>query len=116
MNRSEGKSEYTGNIKKLAKINRSANVLRQYVEECAELILTIQKYKRSLNENNFTGNELIRIAEEIADTEVCKEQLFCCFKEMREVVDKEKELKVERQLKRFENKNKKEQNKWKINQ
>lgn len=88
-------------IKKLARMNKSSNILRQYVEECAELILAIQKYKRSLSENTNNGDELIHIAEEIADTEVCKEQLFYCFKEMKDVVDKEKELKVQRQLKRF---------------
>jgi NTP pyrophosphatase (non-canonical NTP hydrolase) len=44
--------------------------LKMLIEECAELIVAISKFGRLVN-----GNELDKIAEEIADVEICIEQV-----------------------------------------
>ena len=51
--------------------------LQQAIEECSELIQAISKYNRLLN-GEYTGKEkkiIANLTEELADVEICIEQL-----------------------------------------
>lgn len=92
-------------IEMLAKRNSYETLFRQLTEEAAELIVAIQKIKRAQDEGE-AGMQLERkfgnILSEIADVEICIEQLYYkdpCDKETTKIF---KERKILRQLKRFE--------------
>lgn len=93
------------NIEKLAKKNGYETLFRQLTEEAAELIVAIQKYKRSEDEKCTTseikkkGDDIIK---EIADVQICIDQLM-----IKDSIDERdmnyfKGQKIIRQLKRFE--------------
>ena len=68
------------------------------VEECAELILAIQKVKRKLGK--APAKKLLDVAYEIADVEIMLEQMktiLCCHG----VVEMNKKVKLERLKKRL---------------
>ena len=75
-----------------------ADQLEMLVEECAELILAIRKFKR----NNLSP-ELInyQIAEEMADTLNVIEQFMLVNPQLGKMIDTIKENKTNRQLKRI---------------
>ena len=94
------------NIKKLARKNNYETLFRQLTEEAAELIVAIQKYKRSLDENccnleevNTKYNDMLK---EIADVQVCIDQLMSKDEDDTIAIERYKEQKILRQLKRFE--------------
>ena len=58
-------------------------------EECAELIVAINKYKR-----NGSGKSITSVCEEIADTEIMLEQMKLIFPS--EIIQKFKEAKIKR--------------------
>jgi NTP pyrophosphatase (non-canonical NTP hydrolase) len=64
--------------------------LKMSIEECAELIVAIAKLGRNKN-----GSTMSNVAEEIADVELCLEQIKL-MKGLSEQVDSYKELKLSR--------------------
>jgi len=78
------------------------------IEEMAELTKAICKYKRKAQ--NCTGEDKEKLVadliEEIADVQICAEQLAFMFGQ--EKVEQEKEFKLNRALKRAEKKNNEE--------
>lgn len=75
------------------------NQLEQTVEELAELIVAVKKYKR------YSGNPTVyrNLIEEIADVEIMLEQLIYLL-DIGTSVDDVATLKVHRELQRIENK------------
>ena len=61
------------------------------IEEPAELIKAVTKYLR-----NKTHENKVRIAEEVADTEIMIEQFRVMFPEMNEIIENHKKEKLER--------------------
>lgn len=74
--------------------------LDQTIEECSELILAIQKYKRYGNKNNgFDTYYLAHIGEEIVDVEIMVDQLKMLIEGFD--FDRFREHQIERELARM---------------
>lgn len=92
---------------------------RQLSEECAELIVAVNKYYRKCDKPTFTPREHLdiqhcvsNIAEEIADVTIMLEQMKYLLGITKNDVDKIIDRKLNRQLKRIDEENlKKEVNK-----
>lgn len=100
-------------IEQIANDNGFEVASRQLIEEMAELTQAINKFwriqldegKRSFENVWIYSPEENNIVEEIADVEICIEQLKIIFM-IREKIKRIKKIKVDRQLKRISAKNK----------
>ncbi len=83
--------------------NGKETQLRQLQEECAELIVAVSHYLRTLQEELFADNAeaFVNLIEEAADVEIMLAQLPCMFMEFREAVDEVKEKKLKRLAERI---------------
>ena len=91
-------------IEELAKKNNYETLLRQLTEEAGELIVAIQKYKRAQDENLEVANIIKRyldILREIADVQICIEQLIISDDKDKIYIENVKKDKILRQLDRF---------------
>ncbi len=81
----------------------------QLAEECSELIQAILKRERYINGTNrpdkFIGDILDNMIEEMADVSLCLETLIIPDDGLYEEVEKIKNQKLERWLKRIESRN-----------
>lgn len=98
------KSEYEQDIQKLADYYGFDNQSDKTIEECAELIQAIEKYKENERNNYMNEDEKQEyrqhMIEEIADVQIMLDQLVYllnCEEEMKKVI----EYKVKRQLERI---------------
>ena len=71
---------------------------RQLIEEMAELMQAINKHWRSF----FARDTEAKMIEEIADVEICIEQIKYIL-QCADAVDRVQEIKIERQFKRIKN-------------
>lgn len=95
MNTEEKNALYIRNIQ----ANGTANQIEMIVEECAELIMAVQKVKRAKVINREVMDNFY---EEVADVEILIEQARMMF-ESKEI-DKHKDYKLERLKKRLDDK------------
>ncbi|MFQ9891834.1 MAG: DUF5839 family protein [Emergencia sp.] len=90
-------------LKTIAENYGAEEQLMQTVEECAELIQAVNKYRKwCVNEYNFETAEAFTciLAEEVADVEIMLEQLKYLLY-LDKSVAKEKERKIQRQMRRI---------------
>lgn len=76
----------------------------QCIEECAELIQAINKFRRAASEckpYEVRKEAVINIIEEIADVEIMLEQMVYLLKVRREYIDEIKKQKIERTINRM---------------
>lgn len=72
--------------------------LQQAIEECSELIQAISKYNRLLN-GEYAGKDkkiIANLVEELADVEICIEQLKHFLKISESKINSVKEFKIKR--------------------
>jgi len=87
-------------MKKIADFYGVGNQALKLIEECAELIQQVAKYRTEAFVNTNADNSLTSVAEEIADVEIMIWQIKYLFRIGKDVEEKKKE-KVKRQLERM---------------
>lgn len=90
----EGKKHQDKRIIEIARHYGYEAQREQFVEECSEAILAVQKVKRRCSNGNF-----INFAEEVADVLIMAEQMRCLISPS--LVDSFVEKKLQRQIKRI---------------
>ena len=76
----------------------------QCIEECAELIQAINKFRRAANEHKpyeVLQEKVLNIIEEIADVELMLEQMVYLIRVKREDIDAIKKQKINRTISRM---------------
>ena len=83
---------------KVIEVNGKEKQLRQLQEECAELIVAVNHYLRTLNDKQFADNTaaFINLIEETADVEIMLAQLLCMFMLFENAVEEIKAKKLKR--------------------
>lgn len=89
---------------KVIEVNEKETQLRQLQEECAELIVAVNHYLRTLTDKQFTDNSaaFINLIEETADVEIMLAQLPCMFMLFEKAVEEVKQKKLKRLAERIE--------------
>ena len=97
-------------IKKIADTYRFSEQSRQLSEECAELIIAVNKYYRKCDKLSFTPSEYLdilhcvsNIKEEIADVTIMLEQIKYLLNISDTDIEQIIEQKLNRQLERIDN-------------
>ena len=96
-------------IRKIAEVNGFDEASRQLFEECAELIVAVNKYHREIKKPSHTPSDCIdkqylslQIMEEIADVTIMLEQIKHLLKLDDNDIELFIEQKLNRQLERIE--------------
>ncbi len=69
------------------------------IEECSELILALQKFKRNYKKGEDNSQLEFNVCDEIADVSIITKELELIFP--KDLIDKRKEFKIKRLIKRL---------------